>query len=415
MSEKLAICGGSPVRTKPLHAWPVFGKPEEERLLAALNSGVWGRQTGTQVAEFEQKFADYHQTKYGVALVNGTVALRLSLMAAGIGAGDEVIVPPFTFVATASAVVEANATPVFVDIGLDTFNIDPEAIRAAITPRTKAIIPVHFGGLPCDMDAIMDIAARHNLIVLEDACHAHGAEYKGRRMGSIGHMGVFSFQSSKNLTSGEGGIIISNDPELAARSRSVHNCGRMPGRAWYEHFTIGGNYRLSEFQGAILNAQWDRFDEQTKTREINGRYLADRLARIPGFAPQRRGPDCTRHSYHVFMIRIDPDVLGTDRKTLLAALQAEGIPATICYPEPLYRQPMFLNKAFGPYTGYRSARPDYDFQKVSCPNCELLCSQQGIWLEQRLFLGTRQDMDDIAAAFEKVYDNRAALASVAVK
>jgi dTDP-4-amino-4,6-dideoxygalactose transaminase len=409
MSGKLAICGGSPVRTKPFHAWPVFGKPEEERLLAALRSGIWGRQTGTQVAEFEQKFADYHQAKYGVALVNGTVGLRLALIAAGIGAGDEVIVPPFTFVATASAVVEANATPVFVDIGLDTFNMEPEAIRAAITPRTKAIIPVHFGGLPCDMDAIMDIAARHNLIVIEDACHAHGAEYKGRRMGSIGHMGVFSFQSSKNLTSGEGGIIISNDDELAARSRSAHNCGRMPGRAWYEHFKIGGNYRLSEFQGAILNAQWDRFDEQTKTREINGRCLADRLAQIPGFAPQHRGPDCTRHSYHVFMIRIDPNVLGADRKTLLAALQAEGIPATICYPEPLYRQPLFLNKAFGPYTGYRSARPDYDFHGVSCPNCELLCSQQGIWLEHRMFLGTKPDMDDIAAAFEKVYENRAAL------
>jgi dTDP-4-amino-4,6-dideoxygalactose transaminase len=413
MPETLAIRGGTPVRTKPFPTWPAFGKAEQQRLRAALQSGNWGRLAGTQVAEFEQKFAEYHQAKYAVTVVNGTAALRLALVAAGIGAGDEVIVPPYTFLATASAVVEANATPIFADLELETFNIDPKAIEAAITPRTKAIIPVHLGGLPCDMDALMDIAARHKLVVLEDACHAHGAEYKGRRMGAIGHMGVFSFQSSKNLTSGEGGIILTNDAELAKRCFSVHNCGRVPGGAWYEHHTIGGNYRLSEFQGAILNAQWDRFPKQADIRERNGRYLDKRLKKIPGIMPQQRGPECTRHAYQLYSLRIDPQRLGVDRKTLLEALAAEGIPASAGYGYPLYRQPLFLNKAFGPYTGYQSARPDYDYGKVVCPNCELICSQQGVWLEQRLLLGTTKDMADIVAAFAKIYDNRQALGAAA--
>ena len=204
MADKLAIRGGSPVRTEPFTAWPMFGEDEERRLLAALRSGNWGKQQGEEVTRFERQFAEYHQAKHGVAVVNGTAAIRIALVAAGIEAGDEVIVPPYTFLATASAVVEANATPVFVDIELSTSNIDPQAIRAAITPRTKAIIPVHLGGLPANMDAIMQIAREHDLIVIEDACHAHGASYKGGRVGAIGQMGVFSFQSSKNLNCGEG-------------------------------------------------------------------------------------------------------------------------------------------------------------------------------------------------------------------
>ena len=249
MVEALAIHGGRPVRTKPFPAWPIFGEEEEQALIRALRSGKWGRTAGDEVAKFEEQYAQYHQAKQGIAVVNGTVALRISMLAAGIQAGDEVIVPPYTFLATASAVIEANATPVFADLELETFNIDPRAVEAAVTPRTRAIMPVHLAGLSVNMDAIMEIARRHDLVVIEDACHAHGAEYKGRRLGSIGHLGVFSFQSSKNLTSGEGGIILTNDDALAARCRTIHNCGRLAGGAWYEHHAIGGNYRLSEFQG----------------------------------------------------------------------------------------------------------------------------------------------------------------------
>src|SRR4051812_19529896 len=220
MQNELALLGGSPVRTKAWPKWPVYGAPEEQALLRALHSGKWGKLDGPEVANFEKAFAKYVGAKHAIGVVNGTVSLRIALMAAGIEAGDEVIVPPYTFLATATAVVEANATPIFVDIDRETFNIDPKAIEAAITPRTRAIIPVHLGGLACDMDAIIAIGRKHNVTVIEDAAHAHGGEYKGRRHGSIGQMGSFSFQSSKNLCSGEGGLVVTNDDALAQKCRS---------------------------------------------------------------------------------------------------------------------------------------------------------------------------------------------------
>ncbi|MCX7426044.1 MAG: DegT/DnrJ/EryC1/StrS family aminotransferase [Planctomycetia bacterium] len=402
MANQLAIHGGTPVRTAAFPSWPIFGQREEECLLAALRSGAWGKVQGREVQQFERRFADYHEARHGLGVVNGTVALRIALMASGIGAGDEVIVPPYTFVATASAVLEANATPVFADLDLTTSNIGPAAIEAVITPRTKAIIPVHLGGLPCDMDGIMALAARHNLTVIEDACHAHGAEYKGRRVGAIGHLGCFSFQSSKNLNCGEGGIIVTNDDELATRCWSIHNCGRVTGGKWYEHHRLGGNYRLGEFQGAVLNAQWERFEEQAETRERNGKYLDEQLSGIPGVYPQVRTADCTRHGYHLFSLRVDPGVLGFSREKFIEALAAEGIPALAGYPIPLYREPVFLNRAFGPYTGCLAARPDLDYSRTQCPQCEILSTQQGVWLEQRLLLAGREDMDDIVRAIRKV-------------
>ena len=301
----LALLGGTPVRTRPFTRWPVFGRPEEERLLATLRTGNWGRLDGPEVAEFERRFAAMHGCRHGIAVANGTVSLRIALLAAGIGAEDEVIVPPYTFVSTASAVVEANAIPVFADVDLKTFNMDPAAVKAAITPRTKAIIPVHFAGQPAEMDAIMAIAIERGLIVIEDAAHAHGASYQDRPAGSLGHVASFSFQSSKNLTSGEGGIITTNDDALAEACRSIQNCGRVPDGMWYDHHVISGNYRLGEFQGAVLNCQLDRLEEQTRTRDSNGRYLASRLSELPGLHPQARLAGCTRHSYHLFMLRME--------------------------------------------------------------------------------------------------------------
>lgn len=403
MRDRLAKDGGEPVRTKPFAAWPVYGEEEEQALLRVLRSGKWGKLDGPEVETFERRFADYHQARYGIGVVNGTVSLRIALLAAGIRAGDEVIVPPYTFLATATAVVEANATPVFADIELETFNIDPRAIEAAITPRTKAIIPVHMGGLPADMDAILDIARRHRLAVIEDAAHAHGAEYRGRRVGAIGHMGSFSFQSTKNLNSGEGGIVTTSDDRLAEACRSIHNCGRAPGRPWYEHHMIAGNYRLSEFQGAILNAQFGRLEEQCRVRERNGTYLAGLLSRLPGIIPQTRDPRCTRHGYHLFLLRLDPAILGVSREAFLNALAAEGVPICAGYPWPLYRQPLFQRRAFGPFS---ACARGMDYGRVCCPACERICYEQGAWMEQRLLLGPQDDMDDIARAFQKVYENR---------
>lgn len=407
MSNKLALFGGKKVRTKPFTRWPVFDKTDEQRLVRALRSGKWGKLNGPEVVEFERRFAKAHDCKHAIGVVNGTVSLRIALMAAGIRADDEVIVPPYTFLATATAVIEANAIPVFADIDLETYNLCPKAIEAAITPRTRAIIPVHMAGQPADMDEIMAIAKKHKLVVIEDAAHAHGASYKNRGAGSIGHLGSFSFQSSKNLTSGEGGIITTNDDKLAEACRSIHNCGRIAGGVWYEHHVISANYRLGEFQGAVLNTQLSRLKSQTATRDRNGQYLAKKLSRIPGIYPQHRTKETTRHAYHIFLFRIDSAKFGAPRQAILKALAAEGIPVSGGYAIPLYRQPLFLNKAFGPYLP--ESRRKLDFAKVSCPNCEKICAEQGAWLEQSLFLGTKSDMDDIVRAFEKIYEHRSAL------
>jgi dTDP-4-amino-4,6-dideoxygalactose transaminase len=359
------------------------------------------------VEQFEEGFAKMHGCKHGIAVVNGTVSLRISLLAAGIAADDEVIVPPYTFLSTATAVVECNAIPVFADISLDTFNLDPEAVAAAITPRTRAIIPVHFAGQVAAMDEINVIARKHSLLVLEDAAHAHGATYQGRPAGSLGRMASFSFQSSKNMTAGEGGIITTNDDELASACRSIQNGGRIPGGIWYEHHVISGNYRLGEFQGAVLRCQLERLEEQTQTRDRNGRYLAERLSRLPGIYPQKRGSNHTRNSFHLFMLRIDPERFGVRRALLLKALQAEGIPCSGGYGISLNQQPLFRNKAFGPYLP--KSRERLDYAGTEMPNSDLLCREQAMWIGQPNFLGPQSDMDDIAAAFEKIYENRAAL------
>ncbi len=408
MTSTLAVLGGAPVRTRPFPSWPVFDARDEARVLQALRSGAWGRLQGSEVAEFEQRFAAMHGCRHGVAVVNGTVSLRIALMAAGLQADDEVIVPAYTFLSTASAVVEANMVPVFVDVDLHTFNIDPAAVEAAITPRTRAIVPVHFAGQPADMGAIGAIAARHALFVLEDAAHAHGARDGDRPAGSLGAAASFSFQSSKNLTCGEGGIITTNDDAVAAMCRSIHNCGRIPDGIWYEHHVISANYRLGELQGALLNSQLDRLDAQTRTRDENGRHLANRLAALPGIHPQARPATCTRHSQHLFTLRVEPGVFGVSRDALLSALVAEGIPCSGGYGYPLPAQPLFRNRAFGPYLP--RTRQRLDFEATRQPNSELICREQGVWLDQAMLLGTRADINDIADAFEKVHAHRDALA-----
>ena len=363
---KLALLGGTPVRNQPFTAWPIFGKPEEKRLLRTLHSGKWGKLNGPEVAEFEKRFAAMHGCKHGIGVVNGTVSLRIALLAAGIRAEDEVIIPTYTFFSTASAVIEANAVPVFADIDLDTFNLDPKAVAAAITPRTRAIIPVHFAGQPADMQAIMAIARKHKLVVIEDAAHAHGASYRNRPAGSIGHIASFSFQSSKNLTSGEGGILTTNDDTLAAACRSIHNCGRIPTGIWYEHHVISGNYRLGEFQGAVLNAQLDRLETQTQdaqpqrpiprvpARPVAGHASAKARCRLhPAQLPPVHAPGGWSRS------------LARRAPRCIKALQAEGIPCSAGYGFSLHQQPMFRNQAFGPYLPKVSAKLNY--QKTQCP------------------------------------------------
>jgi dTDP-4-amino-4,6-dideoxygalactose transaminase len=409
--SKLALLGGEPVRTRPFPSWPVFDRREEELALEVVRSGRWwsytlGEAAGaaqedkaasfSKVSAFQRSFATAHGCPYGIACVNGTAALEIALRALGVGAGDEVVVPPYTFVATASAPMLIGAAPVFCDIDLDTFNLDPRRLEEAITPRTRAIIPVHFAGLAADLDAILAIAGRHGIPVVEDAAHGHGGSWNGRPLGSLGTAGTFSFQVSKNMTAGEGGIVITQDAALAGLCDSLIWAGRKPGRPWYEHHRLGWNYRLTELQAAILLAQLERLPGQTQRRQENGKYLASRLREIPGIAPLTVPAYATGHAWHLFVFRFLAEQFGLSRAQFLRALTAEGIPASSGYAHPLYRNPLFQQPGLP---------LDYSRFAELCPASEQACAE-AVWLEHRLLLGDRADMDDIAAAVAKVYEHR---------
>ena len=399
MSEKLAINGG-PKSVEGNFPWPVFDHSEVEAVADVVASGKWGNpDCGDLVEKFEKEFAAYCGSKYAITCVNGSVSLRLALIACGVKPGDEVIVPPYTFITTASSVIECNCVPVFVDIHPETYNMDPAAIEAAITPRTKVIVPVHFGGQACDMDAILDIAKRHGLRVIEDAAHAHGAAYKGKKLGSIGDVGSFSFQSSKNLTSGEGGIVVTDDDALYAMMHSLRNVGRIEGGQWYDHYNPGCNYRITQMQAVLLSKQLERLEEQTIRRDENGRYLASLLKGIDGIEPLTRGHGETLHCYHIFIFKYDGSKFGGLPKDKFAEmLAAEGVPSFRGYPHPLYKQPLFQNKNFMCYAIPETA----DYTQVFCPVAEHACSNEAVWILQHAMLGEKSDMDAFAAAVAKI-------------
>ncbi len=399
MSETLALFGGSKTVTSDF-PWPIYDEGEAEAVAQIIRSGRWGNpDCGDVVEEFERAFADYCGVRYAVSCVNGSVSLRLALIACGLKPGDEVIVPPYTFIATASTVVEANGVPIFVDIDPVTYNLNPAAVESAITPRTKAIIPVHFGGQACDMDALLDIARRHNLRVIEDAAHAHGAEYKGKKLGTLGDAGSFSFQSSKNLTSGEGGIVVTNDPELYRIMNSLRNVGRLPEGQWYDHFYPGCNYRLTPMQAVLLLRQLSRLDKQTKTRNDNGLLLNTLLSSIEGIIPLSRGHGETVHCYHLYIFKYQSAHFnGISRNRFVEMLAAEGVPCFKGYPYPLYKQPLFQQKNFMCY-----ALPEtVDYTQVVCPVAEKACEEEAVWILQHGMLGTAEHMEQFAAAIRKI-------------
>jgi dTDP-4-amino-4,6-dideoxygalactose transaminase len=402
---KLAINGGEQTRSKPFPAWPIFDDREIKALEEVCRSGHWGCISGTKVAEFEKKFAQFQDAKYGVCVTNGTVALEIALKAVGVKAGDEVIVPPYTFIASASSVLNIGAIPVFVDIEPDTYNLDPSKIEAHLSDKTKAILAVHIAGCPADMDGIMEIAQKYNLKVVEDAAQAHAAAWKGRRVGAIGDAGTFSFQASKNLNAGEGGIIVTNDAEVYARAWSLHNCGRVPEGRWYEHRILGTNARMTEFQAAILLAQMERLEEQTRIRNENAEYLSQMLAEIEGIKPLKRDPRVTTHAYHLYIFRYDAKAFdGVPRQRFIEALNAEGIPCASGYV-PLYKEQLFYVEPDGcPLEcGFYGRKMDYS--KVCCPITEHACANEAVWLFQNMLLGSKEDMEDIAQAIRKIKDN----------
>ena len=401
--ERLAIEGGTPVRDvacAPWPAWPIYDAEEERALLAVLHSGKWWGVEGDEGRQFEQEFAAYQQARFALVCTNGTAALEIALRALDIGCGDEVIVPPYTFVATASAALAVGAAPVFVDIQPDTLNIDPSQIEAAITPRTRAIIPVHIAGRPADMDAVLEIASRHHLDVIEDAAQAHGAEWRGQRVGALGQFGTFSFQASKNLNSGEGGMVVSNDERLADAAWSVINVGRIRGGHRYAHQVLGGNFRMTEFQSAVLRTQLRRLPEQSARRTANARYLCELLAQIPGISLPIEDARITAHAYHLFTFRVDPDRLeARPYADFIDALEAEGIPCSDGYV-PLYREGLFTRQSRkeGRWCQAGSA---IDYTRLNLPVCEQVCGDT-IWLPQTLLLADRRDMEDVAAALARI-------------
>ncbi|MGE5645654.1 MAG: DegT/DnrJ/EryC1/StrS family aminotransferase [Acidobacteriota bacterium] len=400
--SKPALLGGTPVRTAPFPSWPVIDETEERALLGVLRGKKWFRGDGKTVNRFEEAYAKLTGARHCLATANGTSALLTSLAALGVGAGDEVIVPPYTFIATVNAVLALNAFPVFVDTDPETFQIDATKIEAAITERTKAIMPVHLGGAVADLDAILAIGKKHKLPVVEDACQAHLAEWRGRKAGTYGATGCFSFQASKNLNSGEGGAILTNDEELVERCFAYHNnsSGRASGAYDFSTRAAGLNLRMTEFQAGLLMAQMARVEAQSKRRSENAQYLTKMLGEISGIAPARMYDGCTRNAYHLYMFRYAPErFAGLPRAKFLKALEAEGVPASPGY-SPLNKKP-FLANTFRT-RAYQATFPKERLERTQdCPANDRLC-EEAVWFTQNMLLGPRRDMDEIAAAVRKI-------------
>ena len=407
-----AVLGGTPAWDKSKWVkWPIWiPETDEGRVLEVLRSGVWSR--SSVVSEFEGVWAQTVGAKRALVVNNGTNALVIALNQLDIKGGDEVLVPPYTFISTVQAILMNGAMPVFVDIDPDTYQIDPSKIEAKITSRTRAILPVHILGLPADMPKIMEIARKHNLLVIEDACQAPLTEVNNQKVGTIGDAGCFSFQNSKNIPIGEGGAIVSNDAQFMDRCYSFHNLGLPYGTA-VGTFSAGAvrtgtKERFTEYQAAIGLAQLKRLDAQTTVREENANYLKSKVKNIPGIVPCKVYDCATRISYHLFAFRYKKESFkGLSKNSFLQALRAEGVPCSGGY-NPLNTQE-FIREAFQS-KNYKKIYPkemlDYNqwMTKNQCPENDALCSE-AVWFTQNILLGSRADMDSIAYAIEKIHHN----------
>jgi dTDP-4-amino-4,6-dideoxygalactose transaminase len=369
--------------------WPQADEREADLLRMVLQSPQWGG-FHPFVTEFEQSFAAYQQAKHGLSLSNGTVAMELLLGLLEIGPGDEVIVPAISFIATATAVSRVGAIPVFVDIEKDSYNIDPERVRQAITSKTKAVFAVHFAGTICDVQALLDICQEHGLLLLEDAAHAHGSEWNGRRAGSFGLASTFSFQNGKVLTAGEGGILLTSDDHLAERARSVANSGRISGRSFYEHTHLGTNFRLGAFQAAVLLAQFERLPSQNEQRSANASFLIDSLAEWKVIIWQKRPAEQTQHPFYLLVGRISPGKIARDEFCRL--LVSHGVPCTPFYPHTLYRNPLYQS-------GGGACRV------MPCPEAEARVLD-AFWLPHRLLLAGKETIEKVADVLAAAINGR---------
>jgi dTDP-4-amino-4,6-dideoxygalactose transaminase len=399
---ELAIRGGAAVRPQGYPSWPVWDERDVFAVAGVVRSGNWGGfpEPGRNAAEFEARFSAYQGAKHGVLMANGTITMEVALKALGIGWGDEVIVPALTFAATAYAPMAAGALPIIVDVTPETWTVDPEQVEATVSPRTKAIMPVHLGHQMADMDAITRIAAKHRLAVVEDCAHAPGQQWQGKGAGCIGDFGSFSHQSSKILTAGEGGTLLTNDEQLARLAHSIIDCGRAKDPEEKE-FTFGANYRLGELQAALLLTQMDRFEEQRKEREVAAGYFEELAPRVEGVRIMAHDPRITRWSFYNYIFGIDPDAFaGATNGTVAAALEAEGIPAEVQYP-PINRYDLFDPSRSRLPVAVEQAGV-LDPSKMSFPVAEAAGLRQSIYLMENTFRAGREGVDDVVEALAKV-------------
>lgn len=399
MSE-LALLGGEPAVSSSFPHWPQSTDLEAHLLKDTLDSGTWWRMTGTQIKIFERDFAAFHGVPYGLAVTNGTHALELALRTLDIGPGDEVIIPSMTFIATAMAVFSVGACPVAVDVLPDTWCLDLEAVRSKISPRTKAVIPVHFAGHVVDMKGLETLCSSHGIAIIEDAAHAHGAVWGGQSAGSFGVMSAFSFQNFKLLTAGEGGMLLATDEDIYNKAVLIANCGRPPGDTSYEHSILGSNYRMSEFQAAVLNAQLTRLNEWGKQRERIANYLNNLMCSVDGIKPQGRDSLVDRHAYYMYVFRYDPTAFsGLKRETFVEALVAEGVPAFRMYPA--VQDTTFYESALAKVNGNLNELPD-------CPVSRQI-AKSGVWIHHRVLLADENTAGQVVDAIEKIRRNASKL------
>jgi dTDP-4-amino-4,6-dideoxygalactose transaminase len=406
---KLAITGGEPLRKVPFTAWPMGTNAEADALQDVLTSTKWGGQPfpGKHAEAFAKKFAETHTAKYAQCVNTGTVAIQAALKAIDIRPGDEVIAPAYTWEGTVGPVLLMNAVPVFVDIDPDTYCLDAKLIERAITPKTRAILPVHLGMRFADMDEILRIAAKHNLKVIEDCAHAHGGMWKGKGAGSMGDVGAFSFQSSKLITCGEGGAVITNNLEYMERVQSYINAGRASLTDQFHHRIIGFNCRLGEFQAAVLGPQLDRLPEQAATREKNMKYFESRLQNVPAIDLLKPDPRITRLAPYGYVLKFFPaKAKDTPRAAFVAALQLEGVPCDGLFYEPVYKSSLFpLDPKDFPALSWGREKP-LDLRNIySCPEADRAAYHEAVWFMHQLFLGSTKDVDAIADAIHKVLEN----------
>ncbi len=407
--SKLAIKGGLPVRKQPFTPYPRYDERELDGLLGVLESRSWGGypSPNTRARQFAKRFAAYHGAAHAVCVSNGSVSIELALRAAGLKAGDEVIVPPYTWIATAGSPVHLNLVPVFADVEARNYCLDPRAVEAAITPKTRAIIPVHLGSSMADMDALMAIAEKHDLIVVEDCAHMHGAFWRGRGAGSIGHFGSFSFQSSKLMTAGEGGLVTTSNRLFYEKLESLNNCGRKePGYDHFEGHLFGWNTRMTEWQAAILLAQLERLSEDTDHREQSVLYLEERIAQIPGLSVIGKDERVTKQGAYQFIFKYDKaGMKGVHRDVFLRALAAEGVKLGGDFYIPIYESPLFHVTA-DEWPAIRARYGDAIIgNRIDCPVATKAAYEEAVWMHYPHLMGSKADLDDIVDAITKVVEN----------